>query len=129
MMMALVTSILPGVRLLGGSRQTVYYPLMRYLVGTSLDAENDRALLVSMRHDRRTGMWGHRVLKPASAFPLLETEYAEHGLAVAAAYGEQTLEEAAGDLSFFTCDPIWTKMCRHLENGEITARSPQWEWA
>lgn len=128
-MMALVTSILPGVRLLGGSRQTVYHPLMRYLVATALDVEHDRALLAAIRNDRRAGMWGHRVLRPANAFPLLETEKTGHGLAVAAAYGEQSLETSAGDLSFFTTDPIWPAMCGHITSGKITAASTEWQWA
>lgn len=129
LMMALVTSILPGVRLLGGSRQTVYHPLMRYLVATALDVEHDRALLAAIRNDRRAGMWGHRVLRPANAFPLLETEKTGHGLAVAAAYGEQSLETSAGDLSFFTADPIWPVMCGHITSGKITAASTEWQWA
>jgi hypothetical protein len=29
LLMFIVTSILPGVRVLGGSRHTIYYPLMR----------------------------------------------------------------------------------------------------
>lgn len=129
LMMALVTSILPGVRLLGGSRQTVYHPLMRYLVATALDVDHDRALLAAMRDDRRAGMWGHRALRPANTFPLLEIEKIGHGLAVAAAYAEQSLETAAGDLSFFTGDPIWSEMCGHLANARITPASLEWQWA
>jgi hypothetical protein len=129
LMMALITSILPGARLLGGSRQTVYHPLMRYLVATALDAEYDRALLAAMRDDRGAGMWGHRVLRPANAFPLLETEKIGHGLAVAAAYGEQSLETAAGDLSFFRADPIWSEICAHLSSRRISSASREWQWA
>lgn len=128
-MMALATSILPGVRLLGGSRQTIYHPLMRYLVAAALDVERDRALLAAMRDDRRAGMWGHRVLRPANAFPLLETERTGHGLAIAAAYGEQSLETAAGDLSFFKDDPIWSAMYGHITSKRIAPASPEWQWA
>jgi hypothetical protein len=102
---------------------------MRYLVANSLDAEHDRALLSAMRDDRRAGMWGHRVLRPANAQPLLEIENTGHGLAVAAAYGEQTLKAAAGDLSFFASDPIWAEMNRHIESNRITTASPEWQWA
>jgi hypothetical protein len=129
LMIALVTSILPGVRLLGGSRQTVYHPLMRYVVATALDVNHDRALLAAMREDRRAGMWGHRVLRPANAFPLQETEEVGHWLAVAAAYGEQPLEVAAGDLAFFAGDPIWREMYGHLASQRIATASPEWACA
>jgi hypothetical protein len=129
LMVALVTSILPGVRLLGGSRQTIYHPLMRYVVATALDRDNDRALLAAMREDRHGGMWGHRVLRPENAFPLQETEEAGHWLAVAAAYGELPLERAAGDLAFFTGDPIWREICGHLSSQGIKATSPEWAWS
>lgn len=129
LMVALVTSILPGVRLLGGSRQTVYHPLTRYIVATALDAEHDRALLAAMREDRRGGMWGHRVLRPPNAFPLQETEETGHWLAVAAAYGELPLERAAGDLAFFTGDPIWRDIYGHLSSQRINATLPEWAWS
>ena len=129
LMIALVASILPGVRLLGGSRQTIYHPLMRYVVAAALDANHDRALLAAMREDRRGGMWGHRVLRPANAFPFQETEGPGHWLAVAAAYGELPLELAAGDLAFFTGDPIWREIYGHLSSQRIKAASPEWAWA
>jgi hypothetical protein len=129
LMMALVTSVLPGIRLLGGSRQTVYHPLMRYVVAASLDTNHDRALLAAMREDRRASMWGHRVLRPPDAFPLQETEEMGNWLAVAAAYGEQPLEVAAGDLAFFTGDLIWREMYEHLTSRRITIASPEWGWA
>lgn len=37
-MMFIVTAMLPGVRVLGGSRHTIYYPLMRYVLGSALRA-------------------------------------------------------------------------------------------
>lgn len=126
LMMAIVTSILPGVRLLGGSRQVIYLPLMRHLFTKALDPDHDHALLTAIRGDRQASMWGHRVLKPPHADPLCETEKSRHGLAIAAAYGQQPLELTAGDLSFFTGDPFWAHLCDELSRGTIAARSDPW---
>ncbi len=127
-MMAIVTSILPGVRLLGGSRQIIYLPLMRYVFANALDPERDQALLAAMQSDKHLSMWGHRVLRPIHADPLSETDKNQHGLAVAAAYGQQRLEVTAGDLAFFTGDPVWQQMCERLASNQISTSSHEWQW-
>jgi hypothetical protein len=124
---AIVTSILPGVRLLGGSRQVIYLPLMRFLFARSLDAHHDDALLTAISKDRHASMWGHRVLRPVNPAPLFETESRQHGLAIAAAYGQRSLEIAAGNLSFFAGDPMWLQMCQRLSNGNIDSYGPEWQ--
>jgi hypothetical protein len=128
LMTFLVTSILPGVRVLGGCRQTVYYPLMRYLLTTALDVSSDRELLDALRADERPGMWGHRVLRPKDGSPFMEVEESGAAMEVAARYGARPLEDAAGDLVSFTGDPIWAELSGHLRAQAIHAASIEWQW-
>lgn len=129
LMTFLVTSILPGVRVLGGCRQTVYYPLMRYLVATALERSDDRELLDALRVDVQPGVWGHRVLRPHEGYPFRELEEADCALDLAAQYGSCSLEEASGNLFSFTSDPIWTELSAHLRAQAIHIASPEWRWA
>jgi hypothetical protein len=129
LMTFLVTSILPGVRVLGGCRQTVYYPLMRHLVATALESLGDRDLLDALRADERPGMWGHRVLRPKESSPFMEIEENGAALEVAARYGAHSLEVAAGDLASFTGDPIWAELSAHIRAEAIHPASAEWQWA
>lgn len=124
----LVTSILPGVRVLGGCRQVIYYPLMRYLVANALAATADRDLLDAMRADERPGMWGHRVLRPKDGCPFLEIEDSGDALEVAARHGGRPLEGACGNLASFTGDPLWAELSTHIRRRAIHPASPEWQW-
>ncbi|MGO4568709.1 hypothetical protein AB4Z52_27565 [Rhizobium sp. 2YAF20] len=125
----LVMSILPGVRVLGGCRQTVYYPLMRHLLATALESSGDRDLLDALRADERPGMWGHRVLRPKDGSPFMEIEENGAALELAARYSARSLEDAAGDLVSFTSDPIWAELSAHIGSQAIHPASAQWRWA
>jgi hypothetical protein len=125
----LVMSIMPGVRVLGGCRQTIYYPLMRYLVATALEAIGDRDLLDALRADERPGMWGHRVLRPKNGSPFKEIEENGVALDVAAKYGSRSLADTAGDLVSFTSDPIWAELSAHIGSQAIHRASAEWQWA
>ena len=125
----LVTSILPGVRVLGGCRQTVYYPLMRYLVATALERSDDHELLDALRADVRPGVWGHRVLRPHGGYPLREIEESARALDLAAQYGSCSLEEASGNLFSFTSDPNWAELSAHIRARTIHLGSSEWQWA
>lgn len=129
LMTFLVTSILPGVRVLGGCRQIVYYPLMRYLVASALDSSDDRELLDALRADERPGLWGHRVLRPKDSSPFVEIEESEKALEVVARYGARSLEESAGDLASFTNDPIWAGLSARIWAQAIHTASAEWRWA
>ena len=129
LMTFLVTSILPGVRVLGGCRQTVYYPLMRHLVATACGSTGDRDLLDAMGADERPGLWGHRVLRPKDSDPFRQIEDNGAALEIAARYGARSLEDAAGDLVSFTSDPIWAELSAHIRTQAIHAASPEWGWA
>ncbi|WP_200834990.1 hypothetical protein [Phyllobacterium salinisoli] len=125
----LVTSILPGVRVLGGSRQIIYYPLMRYIVATALEKSNERDLLGALDADIRPGLWGHRVVRPGDGFPLLEIETRGSVQDLLPDYDEQPLVQACGDLASFTTDPIWAELSTCIANGAIHTQSPEWRWA
>ncbi|MQB45975.1 hypothetical protein [Rhizobium sp. ICMP 5592] len=129
LMTFLVASILPGIRVLGGCRQTVYYPLMRHLVATALEATGDRDLLDALRADERPGMWGHRVLRPKDRCPFVEIEEDGAALEVAGRYGARSLEDAAGDLASFTSDPIWAQLSARIRAEAIHLASAEWKWA
>lgn len=125
----LVISILPGIRVLGGCRQTVYYPLMRYLVATALECSDDSGLLDTLRADVRPGVWGHRVLRPDDGYPFREFEECGEMSELAAHYGNCSLEEASGNLFSFASDPIWAELAAHIRARRIHPASPEWQWA
>ncbi|AYD05277.1 hypothetical protein [Neorhizobium sp. NCHU2750] len=125
----LVLSILPGIRALGGCRQTVYLPLMRYLVAIAIARSGDQSLLDDLWNDDRPSLWGHRVLRPTKGDPFLEMERAgavEHLLAL---YADMPLIEASGDLVAFTGDPIWEGTYRSLFSGLTGPACSQWAWS
>ncbi|WP_457589006.1 hypothetical protein [Ensifer canadensis] len=128
-MVFLVASMLPGVRALGGCRQTVYYPLMRYLTAIGLERSGDFDLLTDLRKDNRPGLWGHRVLKPAGGYPFREIQNLAAAGPALSAYAGLTLEQSSGDLVNFTGDAIWAKLSDHIATGKIASTSTEWRWA
>lgn len=125
----LVTSILPGVRVLGGCRQTIYYPLMRYLSAVGFQRSGELDLLTELRGDDRPGLWGHRVLKPSGGHPFGELELLQGAVTALGQFAEMSLLQSSGDLSSFTRDPIWADLAEHISTGAITAHSPAWQWS
>ena len=125
----LVVSILPGVRVLGGCRQTVYLPLMRYLASIAIERSGETSLLTALEGDTLPGVWGHRVLKPANVDPFREIEHAGGVAPLLARYSEMTMEQASGDLASFTTDRIWTEMSAHITDGTLTRASDEWKWS
>jgi hypothetical protein len=124
LMTFIVLSILPGVRVLGGFRQIVYYPLMRHVIGAALDLCGYHALRADIENDRSPGIWGHRVLKPADGDPLAEIRESGIGDRLAA-FGALPLQTACGDLASFTGDPLWATLGRNLAAGAISSFSPE----
>jgi hypothetical protein len=100
-LMFIVTAMLPGVRVLGGSRHTIYYPLMRYVLGSALRASGaDPTLLATIAADVKPGVWGHRVLL-ANPEPFSELESLRgRGISVALEkYRNRSLEDSCGTLA------------------------------
>lgn len=125
----LVTSILPGVRFLGGCRQAVYYPLMRHLVAMALESSREWQLIGAMAVDESPGMWGHRVLCPPDSYPLLEIADKGEAMQLAAKFATSSLRDNTGEMSSFTGDPIWRELSASLKDGRIHPGSPEWHWA
>ncbi|KQV33173.1 hypothetical protein ASE37_24590 [Rhizobium sp. Root268] len=125
----LVVSILPGVRVLGGCRQTVYLPLMRYLTAIGAQRAGDTDLLAALEGDERPGVWGHRVLRLADGYPFQEVEQAGGVLPLLSRYAEMPLVETSGDLASFTGDPIWAEISEHIRSGAIARTSDEWKWS
>lgn len=116
----LVLSILPGVRVLGGCRQVIYYPLMRHLTALGLQHSDHRSLLETLMEDKQSGWWGHRVLKPDGGYPFQEMENSRQITAVQSSYGEMQLMQSCGDLASFTTDPVWAELSKNITSGTIT---------
>lgn len=125
----LVTSILPGVRALGGCRQTIYYPLMRYLTAIGLERSGDFDFLAEMREDDQPGLWGHRVLKPLNGNPFREIKLFRGAETPLETYAAMPLVQSSGDLASFISDPIWADLSGHIASGAITLGSEEWQWS
>jgi hypothetical protein len=125
----LVISILPGTRVLGGCRQTIYYPLMRYLSSVAVERSGDQGLLNAIKRHHRPGLWGHRVLRLAGGDPFRELELAGGISALLSKYAQLWLTESSGDLASFTQDPIWATLSDLLSVGTITKDSSEWRWS
>jgi hypothetical protein len=123
----LLTSILPGVRVLGGCRQVVYYPLMRYVAAHAFQALHQGEILGAMSNDVAPGLWGHRVLnQDRNPFERLRQKTMSQ---LVAQYSVQPLDAASGNLSSFTRDKIWDQMVSLVAARKISSNSPQWHWA
>lgn len=120
--------------MLGGSRQTVYYPLMRSVLYKALDTDqiSDKQFRNALCRDIRPGVWGHRVLLPTSVNPFDQLEAATESGELASLiddYGNLTLEEACGDMPSFIQDPIWKALAASIAAGKTSADSPDWRSA
>jgi hypothetical protein len=125
----LVTSILPGARVLGGCRQTIYFPLMRYLASIGIEQSGDLSLLKALREDHQPSVWGHRALSPAGGDPFQETEHAQGVSPLLTRYAEMPLVQSSSDLASFTTDPIWVELSEHIAAGTISRASAEWRWS
>ncbi len=122
----LVIAMLPGVRALGGSRQIVYYPLMRFALLSALDcsaAPINKALAESVRSDRMPSVWGHRAIAPAFKSPWeLYTTIRDDPQArdsILETFANRTLISTSADLPTFTEDELWVRSC-------VRAKSDGW---
>ncbi|TPI10339.1 hypothetical protein FJW06_23650 [Mesorhizobium sp. B4-1-3] len=127
----LVVSILPGVRVLGGSHQPIFYPLMRHVVHRALEAAGIAPeLRQALATDDVSGAWGHRVIEcdddPCKRILTSPTGGAD---AVVGRLGATPLAEACGSLKGFVTDPSWLELHRRLVQGIITAADGEWAFA
>ncbi|MBW9064627.1 hypothetical protein JNB71_14990 [Rhizobium herbae] len=131
LLMFIVTSILPGVRVLGGSRHTIYYPLMRWAFCEALRSnDRDAQLLSTLSKDERPGVWGHRVISsPCEPFSLLNTPDQGGIPTLLDRFGQMRIPDASGPLSSFTQDPLWAALAAAYSAGKASGNSPQWAFS
>jgi len=122
----LVMAILPGVRVLGGSRQIVYYPLMRFALLSALErfaAPINNALARSIRSDQMPSAWGHRTIVPPGASPwehYMTTRDDPGGrYSILEAFANRTLISTSAGLPAFIEDELWVRSC-------VRAKSQSW---
>ncbi|MBB3918621.1 hypothetical protein GGQ65_005961 [Rhizobium fabae] len=131
LLMFIVTSILPGVRVLGGSRHSIYYPLMRWAFCEALKGNaHDVQLLNALSKDERPGIWGHRVISsPREPFSLLNT-IGQSGIATLLdRFGQMSIDDASGTLSSFTEDPLWAELRAAYSSGKVSRNCSQWAFS
>ncbi|MGZ9719102.1 hypothetical protein [Rhizobium miluonense] len=129
-LMFIVTAILPGIRVLGGSRHIVYYPLMRYVFCRGLDMNRDEELSATIAADQKPGIWGHRVLlEDAEPFSELDMLGSGNIQAALRKYGRLPLEGACGTLESFAGDSLWASLKARHDEGAVGANNPEWAFS
>jgi hypothetical protein len=130
-LMFVVTAMLPGVRVLGGSRHTIYYPLMRYVLGSALRGKGGEGDLIgALAADFRPGVWGHRVLlREGEPFSKLEALQGGDFSAVLDQCRELPLAEACGSLESFVTDPVWANLKTSIAQGAVNPESEEWAFS
>jgi len=131
LLMFIMTSILPGVRVLGGSRHTIYYPLMRWAFCEALrSSDHDAELLYALSNDERPGIWGHRVISsPQEPFSLLNGPSLGGIPTLLDQFGQMSIADASGPLSSFTQDPLWAKLMAAYSSGMASGSCPHWAFS
>ncbi|WP_202295216.1 hypothetical protein [Mesorhizobium sp. 131-2-1] len=131
LLMFLVSSILPGVRALGGSYQPLYYPLMRYVFYQALEAADiDGDLRHALAHDDMPGAWGHRVIEcDDDPFALFRNGGPGVTPRIIDRLGDMAFAEACGDMSRFVSDASWQEIQRRLREQAITPTDAEWAFS
>lgn len=127
--MFLVTAILPGIRVLGGSRHPLYYPLMRYVLCRALrKTKEDESLEHELASDDLPCAWGHRVIeRPELA--LADLLNGDHAWLQAIFSRHESLEVASGAMSGFRSDPRWIELTRQIATHQIAISDGQWAYS
>lgn len=128
LLMFLVLSILPGVRVLGGSHHPIYYPLMRYVVCRALQAAGvDAELRHALATDETPAAWGHRVIECGDE-PIEQLGNGGAGQlgAFMNRFGRVPLAEVSGSMNSFVTDRLWQELHCRLRNKTIAPADPQW---
>lgn len=122
----LVIAILPGARALGGSRQIVYYPLMRSILLSALNRSSapiNDALAKSIRSDQMPSAWGHRTIAPTTVSPwehfLMTRNHPRGRYSILEAFADRTLISTSAGLPAFIDDDLWVQIC-------VRAKSEAW---
>lgn len=121
----MVIAILPGLRAMGGSRQVIYYPLMRDALLAALDRSSDsadKAMAKSLRSDHAPSVWGHRTIAPTCYDPWRTIATARSVMAAELidTLASMTLEDTSAGLPGFVNDELWRQCCIRLRNNSLS---------
>lgn len=121
----MVIAILPGLRAMGGSRQVVYYPLMRCTLLAALDRSSaavNKALAKSLRSDRAPSVWGHRTIAPTCDDPwrMFSTSGSAKAAELFNTFANMTLCDASAGLPAFVTDELWSQCCVRLRDNSLS---------
>ncbi|PLP60801.1 hypothetical protein CYK37_00325 [Mesorhizobium loti] len=127
----LVLAMLPGVRVLGGSHQPIYYPLMRYVLCRAISAAGvDADLRDALAADDLPGAWGHRVIANADEPLELLLDRGSNGvISQVDGLGAIPLVRACANMDSFTQDASWDELHKRLQEKEIAVTDAQWAFA
>lgn len=127
----LVLAMLPGVRVLGGSHQPIYYPLMRYVLCRALAAAGvDADLRDALAADDLPEAWGHRVIANGQEpFELFLDRGCDGLTSQVDDLGATPLVEACANMESFTQDASWWQLHHRLREKEIAVTDAQWAFA
>jgi len=128
-LMFIMTAILPGVRVLGGSRHPLYYPLMRYVLCRALrGTESGEVLQRQLAADDLPCAWGHRVIE-GRELRLAELLDDDHSWLSSLWADRQPLSNVSGGMMSFTTDKRWGELSSQIESKMIVRSDPQWAYA
>ncbi|MDC7259549.1 MULTISPECIES: hypothetical protein [unclassified Shinella] len=120
----MVVAILPALRALGGSRQIIYYPLMRAALLKALERSSvlvNKVLAESLRLDPTPSVWGHRTIAPTCDDPW--RMLAAGGPAATAklinTFASMSLNDASAGLPGFVNDELWQQCCTALKDNSL----------
>lgn len=127
----MVLAILPGIRVLGGSHQTIYFPLMRYIMCRALEAAGvDADLQHSLATDDVPGAWGHRVIGTCrDPFDLFRALGPSGISAAINQFGGARLIDACGDMTGFVQDGAWSDLHERIKVRAIALTDPEWAFS
>lgn len=125
----LVLAILPGVRVLGGSRHPVYYPLMRHIIIASCRSTKwGGELQQQLARDERPSGWGHRVIESSENPLQWLTAHAPISERLKA-LSETDLDVSCGELSSFATDALWQEFVSRLRSKAMSSRDLKWTFS
>ena len=126
----LVSSILPGVRALGGSHQPLYYPLMRYVLCEALEASGvDKDLRQALATDDLPSAWGHRAIECNDEPVRLLTDGMNAISDLLDRVGGIPFAQASGSMSSFVLDPSWQEFHKRLRQRVVSPNDAEWAFA
>ncbi|MCA1409354.1 hypothetical protein I6F26_34190 [Ensifer sp. IC3342] len=131
LLMFLVLSILPGVRVLGGSHHPIYFPLMRYVLCRALEVAGvDADLRYALATDDTPGAWGHRIIECSDdPFEQLKNGGADGIDELIDRFGRAPFADVCGSMGSFVGDRLWQELRWRLRDAAISPVDAEWAFS